>query len=168
MHLLYLLRHAKSSWAETGLADHDRPLAPRGRRAAKKMARHFREAGVRPALVLCSSARRAGDTLKRIDAVLPQGTEVRIEDRLYGASDQDLLDLLRELPDEVPSVMLVGHNPGLEDLASRLAGAESRARLQQKFPTGALATLAIPGPGWTSLEEGAAELVDFVVPKELD
>jgi len=167
MMLLYLLRHAKSSWDDAALADHDRPLAPRGRRAAKKMATHVHDTGVQPALVLCSSARRARDTLKRISAVLPKGTEVRIEDRLYGASDQDLLDRLREIRAEVPSVMLVGHNPGLEDLAILLAAPESRTRLDAKFPTGALATLAIPGAGWKALEEGTADLVDFVVPKEL-
>ena len=167
MLLLYLLRHAKSSWDDAALADHDRPLAPRGRRAAKKMAKHVHDMGVQPALVLCSSARRARDTLKRIRATLPKGTEVRIEDRLYGASDQNLLDRLREIRAEVPSVMLVGHNPGLEDLAILLAAPESRTRLEEKFPTGALATLAIPGAGWTALQGGTAELVDFVVPKQL-
>jgi phosphohistidine phosphatase len=167
MMLLYLLRHAKSSWDDAALADYDRPLAPRGRKAAKKIAGHVRDAGVRPALVLCSSARRARDTLKRIAPELPKGTEVRIEDRLYGASDQDLLDRLREIPDDVPSAMLVGHNPGLEDFASQLASPESRARLEEKFPTGALATLALSGTGWTALEGGTADLVDFVVPKEL-
>lgn len=167
MMLLYLLRHAKSSWDDASLADHDRPLAPRGRKAAKKMATHLRDTGVQPALVLCSSARRARDTLKRIRAALPKETEVRIEDRLYGASDQDLLDWLREIHTEVPSVMLVGHNPGLEDLAILLAAPESRTRLEEKFPTGALATLAIPGAAWTALEGGTADLVDFVVPKEL-
>lgn len=168
MMLLYLLRHAKSSWDDAALADHDRPLAPRGRRAAKKMATHFRDAGVEPALVLCSSARRARGTLKRIRAGLPKDTEVRIEDRLYGASDQDLLARLREIRAEVPSVMLVGHNPGLEDLAILLAAPESHTRLEEKFPTGAMATLAIPGARWTALEGGTAELVDFVVPKGLN
>lgn len=166
--LLYLLRHAKSSWDDAALADHDRPLAPRGRRAAKKMAKHVHDMGVQPALVLCSSARRARDTLKRIASVLPRDTEVRIEDRLYGASDQDLLERLREIPDETTSAMVVGHNPGLEDLATLLAAPGSRARLEEKFPTGALATLAIPGAGWTALEGGTAELVDFVVPKGLN
>lgn len=164
---LYLLRHAKSSWEDAGLADHDRPLAPRGRKAAKRMARHVRDAGIRPALILCSSARRTRDTLKRINAELPKDTQVRIEDRLYGASDKDLLDRLREIPDEVVSVMLIGHNPGLEDLAIRLAAPASRARLEVKFPTGALATFAPAGASWATLEEGKAELVDFVIPKQL-
>jgi phosphohistidine phosphatase len=165
--LLYLLRHAKSSWDDPSLADHDRPLAPRGRRAAKRMAGHLRDAGIAPDLVLCSPARRARDTLKRISSALPKATEVQIEDGLYGAGHEELLDRLRKLPDDVSSVMLVGHNPGLEDLAMALVAPGSHDRLQEKFPTGALATLSIPGESWMALEEGGAELVDFVIPKAL-
>ena len=99
---LYLLRHAKSSWKDEGLADHDRPLARRGRRAAKAIARHLREQGVEPELVLCSTARRARETL------------------------------------------------------------------EAKFPAGALATLAFRGPGWSALDHGTAELVEFIRPRDLE
>jgi len=169
MHRLFVLRHAKSSWNNSHLADHDRPLAPRGRRAAEALASHVASLDPPPALVLCSSARRAQDTLEPVRAQLPDSTAVQIEGELYGAAGPDLLDRLREVPDEVPSVMLVGHNPGLEDLVTGL-GREGDpnliARVQGKFPTGALATLTFSGP-WKSLGWGSATLEAFVVPAEL-
>src|SRR4029453_12785732 len=107
---LLLLRHAKSSWDEPGLADHNRPLAPRGRRAAESMARHLRDDRISPALVLCSSARRTRETLELLGVV----EEVRIERALYGASEDELLDRLQRVPETLDSVMLVGHNPAVQ------------------------------------------------------
>ena len=121
MKSLLLLRHAKSSWDEPGLADRDRPLAPRGRRAAKALAGHLGQEGVQPALVLCSSARRARETLERIAPALGEA-DVTIEDGLYGATEDDLLERLRAVPDSVPSAMLIGHNPAIQALALCLAG----------------------------------------------
>jgi phosphohistidine phosphatase len=110
MKRLYLLRHAKSSWKDTSLPDHDRPLAGRGRRAAKAIARHMREQGIEPDLVLCSSARRARETLDRMEPAV--GTPaVRVEPDLYAASARALLERLRSVLDTVESVMLIGHNP---------------------------------------------------------
>jgi phosphohistidine phosphatase len=169
MPTLFVLRHAKSSWNNSSLADHDRPLAPRGERAAEALAAHIATIDPPPALVLCSTARRAQDTLEPVRAELPDDTAVLIEDELYGADAPDLLHRLREIPEEVPSVMLVGHNPGLEDLVKGL-GREGDpnlvARVQSKFPTGALATLTFPGP-WKSLGWGTAALEAFVVPADL-
>src|SRR4051812_25831408 len=144
MKRLYLLRHAKSSWKDTSLPDHDRPLAGRGRRAAKAIARHLREQGIEPELVLCSTARRARETLERIEPGL--GTPaVQVEDDLYAASAPVLLDRLRNVPDTVGSVMLIGHNPGLQELALDLAHPAPAVReLATKYPTAALATLAFP------------------------
>ena len=162
---LYLLRHAKSSWDDPGLADHDRPLAPRGRKAAKAIGRHLRERGIEPALVLCSSATRARETLERIRLA---GGEAHIERELYGAGADALLARLRELPADVPSVLLIGHNPGMEELALLLAREGPAVReLEAKFPTAALATLALRGTGWSTLDRGTAELVDFVRPRDL-
>jgi phosphohistidine phosphatase len=152
---LYLLRHAKSSWSDPELADHDRPLAPRGRRAAKAIGRYLREQRIEPALVLCSSATRARETLERVG--LP---DALVEPELYGAGASVLLARLRQVPEDPPSVMLIGHNPGMEDLVRLLAG-----EAPDKFPTAALATLAISN--WASLDRGTAELVDFVRPKDL-
>ena len=123
MKRLYLLRHAKSSWDDPTLADHDRPLAPRGRRAAKVIAEHLGREGIAPELVLCSPSRRTRQTLTRIAPGLGKSADVQIKPELYAASAADLLEVLHEVPDEVESVMLIGHNPGIQDLALSLAGA---------------------------------------------
>jgi phosphohistidine phosphatase len=167
MKRLYLLRHAKSSWDNPTLADHDRPLAPRGRRAAKLIANHLRRAGIRPELVLCSPSRRTRETLKRIAPSLGKGAEVRIEPRIYAASAATLLEALHEVPDEVESVMLIGHNPGIQELALSLARLSPESgRVESKFPTAALATLELDGT-WRELAPGGTELVSFLRPKEL-
>jgi phosphohistidine phosphatase len=165
---LYLLRHAKSSWKHADLADHDRPLAGRGRRAAEAIAGHIREETVAPELVLCSTARRAQETCERIGPALG-AAPVRYESELYGASASALLERVRSLPDDVASVMLIGHNPAIEELALALARASPRRRdLEVKFPTGALATLLAPVPAWGSLDHDTAELVAFVRPRDLE
>jgi phosphohistidine phosphatase len=158
---LLLLRHAKSSWDDPALADHDRPLAPRGRRAAERIGAHLRDEQVEIGLVLCSSATRARETLERVG---PPG-EVRIESSLYGASAEHLLERVRRVPDEADSVMLIGHNPAMEDLAALLTEPDSLAG--EKFPTGALATLSFTG-SWRQLGPGSAGLESFVRPRELD
>jgi phosphohistidine phosphatase len=165
---LYLLRHAKSSWKDDGLADHDRPLARRGRRAAKAISRHLRERGVAPELVLCSTARRAREALERIEPALGRGA-IRAEPGLYGAGAAELLERLHEIAPPVRSVMVIGHNPALEQLALRLARHGPTVReLEAKFPTGALATLAFRGPGWAALDRGTAELIEFIRPRDLE
>jgi phosphohistidine phosphatase len=167
MKRLYLLRHAKSSWDDPTLADQDRPLAPRGRRAAKVMAKHLRRNGISPELVLCSPSRRTRQTLKRIAPSLGKNAEVQIEPELYAASAATLLGKLQRVPDEVDSVMLIGHNPGIQDLALSLARAGSEsAKVRSKFPTAALATLELDAT-WRELGPGSAELVSFAKPKEL-
>jgi phosphohistidine phosphatase len=160
---LFLLRHAKSSWEDEDVPDHDRPLAPRGRKAAKRMAKHLRDEGISPSLVLCSSARRTRETLERLE---PDG-DVRVERELYGASASELLERLRLVPDKTQSVMLIGHNPAVQELALELAAdGDGLVDVERKFPTCALATLSLRGT-WGELEAGAAELVAFVSPKDL-
>jgi phosphohistidine phosphatase len=162
-----LLRHAKSSWKDPDLADHDRPLARRGRLAAELMAGYLRQHQMSPALVVCSSAARATETLDHLAPAL-RASEVRIEAGIYDASARDLLVRLREVPEPTASVMLIGHNPAIEDLAGRLAGNGSELeRMAGKFPTGALAALELPGR-WRNLEPGQGRLVDFVTPRDLD
>jgi len=167
MRRLYLLRHGKSSWDDPGLADRDRPLAPRGERAMAAISEHLRGEGIAPELVLCSPARRTRETLARVEAVLGQGVEVRIEDEIYGASETGLLELLRRLDAANRSVMLIGHNPSIHRLALTLAGSGARlGDVGRKFPTAALATLEIDSE-WRDLEPGGAVLSAFVRPKEL-
>jgi phosphohistidine phosphatase len=158
---LFLLRHAKSSWDEPALTDHDRPLAPRGRNAAKRIGVHIRREQTRVALVLCSSAKRARETL---DLVAAPG-EVRIERELYGATATELLERLRRVPDDVCAVMLIGHEPAIRDLAVGLVGGKSELT-DRKFPTAALATLTFTGP-WSSLAPDHAQLAAFVRPRQL-
>jgi phosphohistidine phosphatase len=164
---VYLLRHAKSSWEDLSLADDERPLAPRGRKAAKRMARHLRHDAIRPDLVLCSTALRAKQTLERIEPALG-GAPTRVEPGLYAASAETLLTRLRRLPDDVVSVMVIAHNPGLRDLASMLAsGGRALPRLRAKYPTCALATLDIDSETWPKLQPGEAELVNLVTPGDI-
>ena len=167
MKRIYLLRHAKSSWKDTSLPDHDRPLAGRGRRAAKAIAGHLREQGIEPELVLCSSARRARETLDRIESSLG-GPTVRVDPDLYAASAGALLEQLQGVPDSVESVMLIGHNPGLQELALDLARPSQAAdQLAAKYPTAALATLAFEASSWRELDRDTAELVGLVRPRDL-
>jgi phosphohistidine phosphatase len=164
---IHLLRHAKSSW-KTGDPDHERPLSGRGRRAAQAIRRHLEEQRIEPQLVLCSSSRRTRETLERIEPALG-AADVRIERELYGAGSDTLLDRLRALPAAVGSVMLIGHNPGLELLALELARpGPARQQLEEKFPTAALATLELGGSSWSALAPGTAELTGFVRPRDLE
>ena len=115
---LALVRHAKSSWADAELADRDRPLSPRGRRAAAAVGQHLRDVGVHPDLALCSPAIRARQTLELLH--LARTTEILFEEELYGASPGDLLARLHRIPSEVSSALLVGHNPAVEQLSRQL------------------------------------------------
>ena len=165
MKLLYLLRHAKSSWDDPALADRDRPLAPRGVRAARQLAKHARREGIAPDVVLCSPALRARRTLELVEPGLGGQPDVLVAEELYGASAEDLLDRLRRLPDAVGSAMLVGHNPGLQELALTLA--PSAEQLRDSLPTGALATISVADETWSQLQPGHAELLSLVVPRDL-
>jgi phosphohistidine phosphatase len=163
-----LLRHGKSSWSDPTLADLDRPLAPRGKRASRRIAKYMRRKRIRPALVLCSTSLRTRQTLEAIEPSLDQGCSVELVPELYAASERQLLERLQAVPVSVGSVMLIGHNPSLQQLALLLAsrGADL-PKLGEKFPTGALATLAVDSESWAALRPGDAELVDYVIPRDL-
>jgi phosphohistidine phosphatase len=166
MSYLLLLRHAKSDWGDPGLTDHDRPLAPRGERAADRMRAHLLANDLQPDLVLCSSSRRTRETLDRLAPAFA-GAEILIEDELYGAGRDELIERLRAVPDELGTVAVIGHNPGIQDLALELVGTgEDLDRAREKYPTGTLAVLEFDGP-WRQLGPGSARLVSFVSPREL-
>jgi phosphohistidine phosphatase len=160
---LVLVRHAKSSWADPDLVDRDRPLKGRGRRAAALLAQHLRDTGVRPDLALCSSATRARQTLELLS--LPATTDVLIEEELYGAQARELLARVRRIPAPVMSVLLVGHNPAIEEFARMLVRANDV--VPETFPTGAVADLRIPIDGWPELAAGTGRLDAFVIPRQL-
>ena len=165
---LYLLRHAKSSWKDPALADHDRPLAGRGRRAAAALADHMVKHQIAPELVLCSTALRTRETYQQLEEALTR-TPVHYERRLYAASADDLLELLRTLPDQVSAALLIAHNPGIEELALQLARpSPERDNLEAKFPTAALATLELTSSRWSELEPGCASLIAYVQPRDID
>jgi phosphohistidine phosphatase len=167
VHRLLLVRHAKSSWDQPDVADHDRRLAPRGRRAATALGEHLRGLAEPPDLVLCSSAARTVETLKRIRQALPADTSIEVDEALYAADADELLAHLRDVPTTVTCVLLIGHNPGIGDLAVMLAGhgdRAARAAMAAKFPTAALARLAID-QRWSDVEAGVATLDEFWTPR---
>jgi phosphohistidine phosphatase len=165
---VWLLRHAKSSWDDPGLADEERPLAARGRRAAAAMASHLADAGVRPDLVLCSSGLRARETLAAVLPSLGDELEVRIEPDLYTFDASRVVERLRRVADEVSSVMVVGHNPALQEAALAIASTgKDRARVAEKLPTGALVVVDLSQGSWSSIGDGGGELVMLVAPRDL-
>jgi len=167
---IYLLRHAKSSWDRPDLDDHERPLAPRGQKAAPMMGQHLGDAGLIPEQVLCSTAERARQTWAAVAPYLVPQPTVAYRRAIYDAEADDLLVMLQHLPDSLGSVMVVGHNPAMEELAEMLIGggdATARERLAAKYPTAALAEIATDAEHWADLAPGTARLQRFDRPKDL-
>lgn len=173
MKVLYLLRHAKSSWRDADLDDFDRPLNKRGRSAAKLIAQYMQLQKLRPDLVLCSAARRTRQTFDYISASL-DGCPVLFEHDLYEAGMRELMERLHSLDASVASVLLIGHNPGMERLAGHLTDAKNVIdrdgydRMRDKFPTGTLCILKAPIDDWTALRPACAHFAKFVRPVDLD
>jgi phosphohistidine phosphatase len=171
MKTLLLLRHAKSSWDDPTLEDFDRPLAPRGRKAAPLMACYLKKMGLRPDLVLCSPAARARQTWSLVSQSLDSKIEVKDMRGLYLAAPSRLLDFICRASDRATCVMLVGHNPGMEHLAMALAGPLSNptavAKLHSKFPTAALAEIEFEVAAWTAVARGEGCLKRFIRPQDL-
>ncbi|MFF2897711.1 SixA phosphatase family protein [Streptomyces sp. NPDC057966] len=163
---LIVLRHAKSAWP-MGVPDPERPLAGRGRRYAPAAGRRLREARCVPDLVICSTSRRTRETWDLVAAQLGASPEVVFEPRVYEASAAALVSVVRDVPERRRTVLLIGHQPGVQDLVLSLAGGgdeEALARARGKFPTSAVAVLAVPG-AWSRLAPGTSTLVDFAVPR---
>ncbi len=170
MPTLCLLRHAKSAWDDPTLDDHDRPLQARGERAAVLMGQFMRQQDIRPDLVLCSSARRAQDTWALAATRLPGSQALSVERELYLSGATELLERLQSLPRSAETVVLVAHQPDMQDLALMLVDdgpADDLERLQEKFPTAGLAVIAAPGKDWRGLKPGSARLELFAAPKSL-
>jgi phosphohistidine phosphatase len=170
MRTLLLLRHAKSSWETPELADADRPLAPRGREAAPAMARLMAKKGWRPDLVLCSHAARVRETWQLMAPVLGENVACKTLRTIYLGAPSQLLATLRRADKDAKVLMLIGHNPGLGALATRLCGGGSKKSLEKmsnKFPTGALAVIALDLDDWSGLTMASGRLEAFVRPKDL-
>jgi phosphohistidine phosphatase len=166
---LIVLRHAKSAWPE-GVPDHDRPLAPRGRRDAPAAGRWLRRSGLVPDRVLCSTAQRARETWQLAEEKLGADPQTVFEDRVYGATSEELLDLAHETPTDVRTLLIVGHDPAMHELTLDLAGAQpddkgsdALDRVRIKFPTAAIAVLEFTG-AWPKLAPGQARLTAFATP----
>ena len=160
---MHLLRHAKSDWADEGLPDKERPLAPRGIKAARQLAARLKEKPIEVDLVLCSTARRTRETLELTRPGLGKA-EIKFEDGLYGAGAEELIARLRRVPKKVGAVLVIGHNPGIEEGAWLLLGPD---RAPGHFPTGALVSMRFAVEDWRSIPEGGAESLGFITPKDL-
>jgi phosphohistidine phosphatase len=164
MRRLALFRHAKAE--RQGNDDHERALAPRGRLAAPAMGRWLAEAGFVPDLVLCSTARRTRETWALAEPAFPSGAiEVRLERRVYAASAPQLLALLQGADAAAERLLVVGHNPGLEELAALLA--PGATALAEGFPTAAVAVIELDAGQWRRVGAGQGRLTAFSTPKSL-
>jgi phosphohistidine phosphatase len=164
-----LLRHAKSDWDDAARSDIERPLAERGWSDIALIAEHMIEHqnGAAPSYVLCSPARRTRETLAGIVNVLTPAAEIRFDQTIYGAPTDALMTLLRGIDPSRQSVLLIGHNPGVQALAVQLAmPGEDADELAIKYPTSGLATLEFDGE-WADLAAGSAALKSFVRPRDL-
>ena len=161
MKTLFLLRHAKSSWDDRSLRDFDRPLNERGLKAAPLVGGLLRKRKLYPQLVICSPAERTRQTIALVLQAAGLNIEVRFDNRVYEASTAQLLDIIREIDDDVETAMLVGHNYGIENLLAHLTG-DAR-----HMPTAALAHIALDVRAWGEAGENTGRLEFFVKPKDL-
>lgn len=170
MKTLYFLRHAKSDWGEVDLPDHERPLNRRGRKACVKTGVRLRNKSFNPGLVLCSSAARAQETLRAIMSAADCNWPVQLEPELYGAGADRVLGLIRQQSDKHDSLLLIGHNPGFQDIVIGLAGSEKQAgalaRIARKMPTAAFSELSFKVDSFKEIGVGSGCLVDFFTPKD--
>lgn len=167
---LALLRHAKSSWDATDIEDFDRPLNERGRSAAPLMAQALRELNFVPDLVMCSPAKRTRETLSLISNAV-KDVKVDFDEELYLTSQETLYGLLKAVPASAKKVLMIGHNPGMHGLALFLTGtgdAKSISRLEDKFPTAALAMFTFPQASWHELLPASGHLETFITPRDRD
>ncbi|HHI81543.1 MAG TPA: histidine phosphatase family protein [Rhizobiales bacterium] len=168
---LLLMRHAKSGWGDPGLADHARPLTKRGRKAAAAMGRYMAAHGLVPKQILCSSAKRAKQTLKGVTGELKAPDDITITDDLYAFSGfQAPLNVIRRLAKNKSPLMVIAHNPSIEDLAFELTGAgnnAARALMAQKYPTAALAVIDFDLHNWAELQTGIGTMINFIRPRDL-
>ena len=172
MKLLGLFRHAKSDWGDPRARDFDRPLNERGRKGAEIMGRHIRDHGVRWNRVLSSPAIRCAETIELACHASGQPVKVNWDRRIYLASGVTLADVLREQEGDPAAILMVGHNPGLEDLIFDLVPDDGSSPLrdivEEKFPTATFAVLEIDADSWADVKEGSARLVYLKRPRDLD
>jgi len=160
MKQVYLVRHAKSSWGEPGLADFDRPLNKRGERDALRMGERLKEMGVRPDTIVSSPAKRALSTARTIADALDYADEIRLNEILYGAAPDDTLGVVRSTDSGHDSVMVFGHNPTMTDLVNLVPGFDVG-----NVPTCAICAIAIDVDDWSAVDLTRGQLVFYEYPK---
>ena len=163
---LIVVRHAKSNWDDPMTGDHERPLAPRGQKAAAAVAAWLGSRGFRPQTVLCSDARRTRETWEALDQGLDGSPEVRFLPALYQAACSTILDIVRQEATGSP-VMVIGHNPGLGSFAAQLPEEPPRHPGFGRYPAGATTVIDFPAEAWADIGWGDGRVVEFVVPKDL-
>lgn len=169
MKTLYLLRHAKSDWADPGLGDFDRPLNARGRKAARAMGRELRRLGLAAEAIIASPAVRVAETLEGVADGYGGRIAVDYNRRLYLAAADTLVEFIHAADDACDRLLLAGHNPGLEQLALRLSrGGALRDEIAVKYPTGALAEIGLPAGRWRDVGPGSGTVERFLRPRDLD
>jgi len=167
---LILLRHAKSDWNDMGLSDIDRPLNERGRRAAGRMATHFVESGLVPQRILCSTARRARETLGFLVEAFAQPLAIDVISDLYTFAGDDYIRIIQNWGRTGSPLMVVGHNPATEETARRLVGDDPdglMTQLETKFPTAGAAVIDLPALDWSDIAPGSGRLISFDCPRDL-
>lgn len=171
MRELLIFRHAKSSWSDPDLDDHDRPLNARGRLAAPVMGRHMRDNDIAPELVLCSTSERTRQTWDLAYPSIDQGKPATVYTReIYEALPAALMSCIHTVDPGIRSLMLLGHNPGCQILAMQLtttADGDALQRLSTKFPTAALARIQFDSESWRDIHTVPGHLVQFITPKQL-
>jgi phosphohistidine phosphatase len=169
MKRLTILRHAKSSWDEP-LDDFDRPLNARGRKAAAMVGEELKRRGARFDGVIASPAERVRQTLDQLGKGYGAPLDVHFDPRIYLASEDTLLDLIRGIPDDVGSALIVGHNPGLHRLVLLLTRDEGplRHRIAGNLPTAAVAGVELSAKQWSEVEPGSGTLSELILPRDLD
>jgi phosphohistidine phosphatase len=171
MRRLMLLRHAKSDRSLPGMRDHERPLAPRGGSAARKIGAYMARHGLVPDRAVCSTAVRTRDTWALVTQALQKPPPTTFEGRLYDATPAAILDVLRETANEMHCLLVIGHNPGMQEVARQLIASgevEARERLSEKFPTAGLAVIDFAFDDWNKLHPRAGRLDRFVTPRSLN
>jgi phosphohistidine phosphatase len=167
---LMLLRHAKSSWPSSGMQDAARPLSERGEAAARLMGAYMAHHSLIPDRILCSPARRTRETLAGIATRWPANMDVVFDRRLYEATPQSILSVIRVQDEAARTLLVIGHNPGLQETAELLIAAgdvEMRERLREKFPTAALAVIDFAIDKWRSIHERSGRLDRYIIPRSV-
>ena len=162
MKTLYLVRHAKSSWNNANMSDHDRPLNDRGKRDAPEMGRRLFQRNPQPTIIICSSAVRAETTATILAETIDYPiADLNIDERLYGAEANDVISIIGEIDNSIDCAMLVGHNPTFTHLINALSGSQ-----MEEIPTCSMAVLKFPTNTWSEIDQTQGELLDFDYPKK--